>query len=807
MPSQLFFPAQSWFHSNNWEPFAFQERTWKAALNGENGLVNAPTGSGKTYSLLVPILTDESIQKNPHKLGAVWITPIRALAREIKQAAEKAIEGLSSPCTIEIRTSDTSQNKKKKLLSQPPTILITTPESLHLMFTYKHYPEYFENLRYFVADEWHELMGSKRGTQVELGLSRLKTIAPEMRIWGISATIGNMNESIHTLLGNNRQGTIIRSDIKKTIKIKSILPDQIDSLPWTGHLGLHLIQKLIPLLKNSKTTLVFTNTRGQCEIWYQKILEVAPEFAGQIAMHHSAISTELRNWVENALHEEKLKIVVCTSSLDLGVDFRPVETIVQIGSPKGVARFLQRAGRSGHRPGETSKIFFLPTHSLELLEASALREGVKRGTMEQRIPYRNSYDVLAQYLITLSCSGGFYPEHILKEIKSTHAFEGISMEDWHQTLDFITLGGASLDGYDEYRKVYFEGKLLKIMDQRTALRHRMGMGTIVGESSVLIKLKNGKAVGTVEEWFVSRINIGGVFWFAGRNFELLSFQGLEAIVRPSAKKAGPIPSWQGGRMPLSSELAHIIREKIELFNSGQPDDQETNFLHPLMVLQSELSHLPSHNEFLIEYIKSNEGYHVFMYPFEGRFVHEGIGALVAHKISEIKPITLSIAMNDYGFELLSDQEIPIYEALENDLFNFENLRKSIDDSVNSMEMARRKFRDIAAISGLIFKGMPGRKQKERHLQTSVRLLFDVFTDYEPNHILLNQSYQEVFDFQLEEKRMSDTISRINKQKIVFRTPERPTPFCFPIMVDGMRERVTTEKLEDRIKKMEVWIDD
>jgi ATP-dependent helicase Lhr and Lhr-like helicase len=562
-----------------------------------------------------------------------------------------------------------------------------------------------------------------------------------------------------------------------------------------------LLEKVIPIIRESQSTLIFTNTRSFAEIWYQKILDKAPELSGLIAMHHGSISKDLRDWVEDQLHEGKLKAVVCTSSLDLGVDFRPVETIIQVGSPKGVARFLQRAGRSGHQPGATSKIYFLPTNTLELTEAAALREAVQRKIVEDRIPYLRSFDVLIQYLITLAVSDGFRPEEILQEVRSTVSFSSITDEEWHWVLNFITTGGEALTAYNEYRKVIIEHGLYKVDNRRTAMKHRLSIGTIVGDNLMYVKLVTGKYLGTIEEYFISSLHVGDVFWFAGRKLELVRVREMEAHVRKSNRKSGKVPSWQGGRMPLSSQMSEMIRMKIDEAARGAESDEEMKFLRPLMDLQSERSHLPRRNEFLIEYFQSPEGYHVVMYPFEGRFVHEGMAALVAYRMAQITPISFSIAMNDYGFELLSDQEIPIYEAVETNVLGSENLLKDIQASINSTEMARRKFRDIAAISGLIFKGLPGRKIKEKHLQSSSQLFFNVFHEYESHNLLLLQSFEEVMDFQLEEARLRQALDHIAQQKIIITTPAKPTPFAFPIMVDRTREKMTSEKLEDRIKKM------
>ncbi|MEM6723160.1 MAG: ligase-associated DNA damage response DEXH box helicase [Bacteroidota bacterium] len=818
--SPEFQPAYDWFASNGWTPFPFQEQAWQAYLDGKQGLINAPTGSGKTYSLIMPILLDFLRSKvqgtgnksNPKrtKLGlrAIWITPIKALAKEINGAAQRAIDGLGMDWRVAMRSGDTSSSERSKQKRNAPQILITTPESLHLLLTHKGYEDYFGQLETVVVDEWHELIGSKRGVQMELALSRLRGFLPNLKTWGISATIGNLAEATKVLMGPNfpeQEIELIRSDLKKQIEVVSVIPEEMDQFPWAGHLGIKLLAQVAPILKKSQSTLIFTNTRAQCEIWYQRLLDFDPDLAGWMAMHHGSISKDLRDWVENALHEGQLKAVVCTSSLDLGVDFRPVETIVQIGSPKGVARFMQRAGRSGHQPGAVSRIYFVPTHALELVESAALRDAIEHGQIEARIPYVRSFDVLVQYMVTLAVADGFRPGQILEEVRQTFSFESISDEEWHWCLRYICYGGDSLEAYDEFQKVEIENGVYKVNSRGIALRHRLSMGTIVSDTAMQIKYVSGKKIGTVEEWFIAQLKPGDVFWFAGRSLELVRVKELNALVRKSKRKTGRIPAWMGGRISLSSQMSDALREK--LFEGRLPviEDVELQALEPIFSLQRERSFLPGTDEFLIEYFKDREGYHLIFYPFEGRYVHEGMGSLMAYRISKLTPISFTIAMNDYGFELLSDQEIPIDQAIEEGLFSTRHLSRDIMASINSTELARRRFRDIASISGLIFKGYPGKQKRDRHLQSSSQLFFDVFSEYEPDNLLLLQAYEEVRNYQLEESRLQQALERINQQEMIICRPDRATPFAFPIMVDRLREKLSSEKLEHRIEKMKLQL--
>ena len=823
-----------WYKQKNWEQFAFQSEMEAAYLSGFSGLLNAPTGSGKTFALFLPFLADyinkypDSYTKNKNNgLLMLWITPLRALTNDIRKAMQEVCDEIGIPWKIATRTGDTPAAEKTALKKKLPEVLLTTPESLHLMLAQKEYPKIFNGLQVVVIDEWHELLGTKRGVQVELGLSRLKWVAgsevrsayngqslktalpapyTSLRIWGISATIGNLEQAAEVLLGNDFPAdrvTMVRANLEKKLLIKSIIPENIESYSWSGHIGIKLLPQVMEIVAKSKTTLIFTNTRSQSEIWYHAILDNYPEYAGVMAMHHGSLDNELRNWVEAALHAEALKVVVCTSSLDLGVDFRPVDTVIQVGSPKGVARFMQRAGRSGHHPGAVSKAYFVPTHSLELLEGAALKEGIKKGIFESRDPMLLTMDVLIQFMVTLAVSEGFSADELFKEIKTTFAFADLTRNEFSQLLDFITNGGKTLAQYDEFLKVELDNGLYKVNNRRVAMRHRLSIGTITSELSIRVKWLSGGSLGTIEESFVSKLKPGNTFWFAGRSLEFVRVKEMTAYVRKSNSNKGLIPSWNGGRMPLSSQLSAVFRDKLDEVAHGIEKDEEVIALKPLFKLQEELSHLPQSHEFLIESFKSTEGHHLLFYPFEGRLVHEGMASLLAYRISKIRSASFSIAMNDYGFELLTDDDVPIEEILEDaSFFSIDNLLEDIQHSLNANEMARRRFRDIAHIGGLVFTGYPGQQVKNKHLQASTSLLFEVFSEYEPDNLLVRQAYNEALAFQLEEFRLRMALQRIEKQSIILKTIERPTPFAFPIMVDSLgREKLTTETFEERIAKM------
>lgn len=817
-----------WLRDHHMHPFDFQEQTWKAIIEGESGLVNAPTGCGKTYSVFLGSLM-QFIEANPthyktaknNGLQLLWITPLRALAKDIGRAMEEVIGALGMQWKVGIRNGDTSNADRQKQKKQTPEVLIITPESLHLLLTQKNHATIFETLKIIAVDEWHELMGGKRGVQVELAIAHIMRAKAEgisykgeekpssfhlkasTSIWGISATIGNLEEAKEVLLSPLQQkGRIIAAQIDKPIEVHTIIPEEIEKYPWAGHLGIKLAHMLVPIIEQSKTTLIFINTRGMSETWYQTLLTIAPQLAGAIALHHGSIEQELRLWVEDALHTEKLKAVVCTASLDLGVDFRPVDTVIQVGSPKGVARFLQRAGRSGHRPGETSKIYFLPTHSLEIVEAAALKDAIVQKNIESKDPLLLCYDVLLQFMCTLAIGDGFIPQELWKQVKSTYCFADMHETEWQELLQHVVNGGTALAQYDEYKKIEIEEGVYKIKSRKIAMRHRMHIGTIVSDAMLKVKFMSGGYVGVIEEYFISRLEPGDVFTLAGRNLELVMIKEMTVLVKKSTAKKSIVPSWMGGRMSLTANLGEVLRDTFS--KALKPNvGYELASLVPLFLLQQQLSHIPQPQELLIEQIVEKDGYHLLVYPFEGRQVHEALSAILAYRIGQITPISFSISMNDYGFELLSDQPIPVDDTNAYDLFSEDNLLIDIQSSINKSEMAKRKFRDIAVIGGLIFQGFPGEQKKARHLQSSASLLFKVFEEYDPNNILLRQAYNEVLLQQMEEVRLRQALQRIAKSKIVIQFPEKLTPLSFPIIVDGLnRNNLSSEKLEDRIQKMQ-----
>lgn len=793
-----------YFKSQGNAPFSFQTKAWEKYEQGYSGLVIAPTGFGKTFSLFMAVLMDflnhpEHYQKG---LKLLWITPLRSLAKDLARAMQTAIDEIGLDWIVQVRNGDTDPKIKAQQTRSMPDVLLVTPESLHLLLAQKQRDKYFKNLRCVTVDEWHELMGNKRGVMVELALSFLKAYIKNLRVWGITATIGNLEEAMEVLLPQAAKRIQIVAKEKKKIAIKPIFPSTVELLPWAGHLGGNLVDQVVPIILASKSTILFTNTRSQSEMWYQLLLQAHPDFAGQIALHHSSIDAHIREWIEDNLSSGKLKAVVSTSSLDLGVDFKPVDTVIQVGSSKGVARFMQRAGRSGHSPFETSTIYFVPTHSLELIEVAALKEAVKTQTIENRDPMVQTFDVLVQFMVTIALGGGFRSEELHAIVANTHAFRYMEKEEWQWCMYFITAGGKIGKRYEEFHKVIQdeEGKWI-IKNRRLALLHRLNIGAIVGDAMMRVKFLSGGYIGMIEEYFISKLKKGERFILAGRILEVAMVKEMTVFVRNSSGKA-ITPSWLGGRLPLSSNLSHFLRKKLAAAASAPSSEKELHFLAPLIEKQAELSAVPSEAEFLVEHIKTREGHHLFFYPLEGRLIHEVMAALVAYRISKLYPISFSMAMNDYGFELYSDKEIQLSQMQLEQVLSRSNLMEDVISSINSAEMASRKFRDIAVISGLVVQNYPGTQQNNKSLQASSGIIFRVLMEHDPTNLLLKQAFTEVFNQQLEEHRLINAFERINQSKTRYTFVEEYTPLSFPIKVDSLRQSLSSEALIERIQRME-----
>ena len=795
----------AWFAARGWKPFRFQREVWAAYAAGRSGLIHAPTGLGKTLAAWFgPVAA--ALAQPPQKKGlrVLWITPLRALAVDTTQSLREPLAGLGLDWEVEMRTGDTSRKVRTQLKTRLPEVLVTTPESLSLMLSYPDAAQRMAGLEAVIADEWHELLSSKRGVQTELCLARLRAWNPALRTWGLSATIGNLPEALQVLLGSTAGGgVIVTGEATRDLQIKTLLPDEIDRFPWSGHLGLRMLPAVVRQIAQAGTTLLFTNTRSQTEQWYQALLDFRPEWAPDLAIHHGSIEKADRTAAEERLRLGTIKCVVCTSSLDLGVDFSPVDQVIQIGSPKGMARLMQRAGRSGHRPGAVSRVFGVPTNAFELVEFAAARQALSERRIESRRPLRMTLDVLAQHLFTVAAGGGFEPAAMRREVMASHAFAELDDASWDWLLTFITSGGHVLRAYPEFAKVSLvEGRLV-MLEERIARLHRRGIGTISSDTAISVQYASGRRLGTVEEGFISRIKPGGLFIFSGRRLELLRYHDLRAVVRDAARKkqSGQIPSWVGGKSPLSTELASAVCRKLEAAGAGDLSDPELQAFAPVLALQQAWSVVPRSDQLLIEETTSREGHHVYVYPFAGRLVHEGLGTLVAWRMARHRHVSITVSFNDYGFELFSPDDLSAGEAAWRELLSAANLTEDLIACMNTAELAKRQFRGIARVAGLVLQGFPGNPKTTKSLQVSSGLLFDVFSKYDPGNLLLAQARREILEQQLELTRLKATLAALGSRSLVRVSTKHLTPMAFPLWADLLSSSLTTENFASRLEKM------
>ncbi len=793
-------PILDWFRQQGWSPLPFQRQTWEAYLSGGNGLIQVPTGSGKTYAAMMGAIAD--LLARPGKgLQILYITPLRALSRDIEQSLRRPIDEMGWAVRVESRTGDTSSSRKAQQLKAMPDILITTPESLAVMLSYKDAASRFRGLRVVILDEWHEILSTKRGTQTELCLSYLRHLQPMLQTWAVSATLGNLNEAAQTAVGLGMKPVIIQSHLNRQTIIQSILPQAVDTFPWAGHLGLRMFEELVAALDIDRSTLIFTNTRAQAERWFQALLFAMPNEGDRIALHHGSIDVKAREAIEAGVKAGAIKWVVCTSSLDLGVDFQPVERVVQIGSAKNLARLLQRAGRSAHVPEGTSEVLFLPTNALELLEISAFRNGLNAGDIETRHPLDKPYDVLLQHLVTLACGDGFVPDHILAMVRTTVAYQHLTDSEFNWLLEFVTTGGKCLSAYPQYQKVTSKNGICQISTAQLSRMHRMSIGTITSNQSVRLVYTNRKEIGTVEESFVSKLKKGDVFFFAGRQLEFFMIKDMVVYVKGTHKKSTVTPTWGGGNLAISDTLSLHLRSEISTLNGHSSLNAELDCIRPILATQERLSHLPAANELLIETCKTREGQHLYVFPFEGRFVHEGLGFLWGYRFASQQHATFTISVNDYGFEILAPKGYPFKNLFSEAFFERDHLDDDVKSSLNLSELTGRKFRGVSQVAGLVFKGYPSSRKTSSQIQVSSSLIYDVFSKYEPDNLLLKQAEREVLDEQLQVHRLAKTLERLNQFSTVWCETKRPSPFAFPLLIERLNSRLSNESLLERIERM------
>jgi ATP-dependent Lhr-like helicase len=792
-------PIRQFFKNRGWKPFPFQEEAWKAFLNGESGLLHVPTGAVKTYAAVLGPFAKMLSEPKRKGLRALYLTPLRALTRDLELALKEPLNQEGWPLKIVSRTGDTAYSQKKKQLKDPADLMLTTPESLAVMISQPDAEDILKSVEVVILDEWHELMASKRGSLCELSLSYLRSLNPDLQVWALSASVGNLDEAARVAVGRAVEPVIISGGSDRNLVLDCLLPQKIDRFPWAGHLGFALKEDLIQELDPEVSTLIFTNTRSQAERWYEALLQMVPHMEPVMALHHSSLDREEREAVEEGVKEGALKWVVCTSSLDLGVDFQPVERVVQIGSPKMVARMIQRAGRSAHRPGGKSRLLFVPTNSWEILELEAVKKALKEKHIEVRRPLKKPIDVLLQHMMTLACGPGLRMDELWLSLKETYSFSEITREELNWCRQFLTVGGEILKAYPQFHKLVFDEETGKYRPASSMIEkfHRMSIGTIVSRESVQVSYTNRSRIGSVEENFISKLRKGDVFQFAGKKLEFVMLKDMTAFVRSSKKPTNAIPSWDGGRFPISETLGQAFREVLNEKHPGLD-----KLLSPLLGTQRELSVLPSPEMLLMERWSSKQGEHLFVYPFEGRSVHEGLAQLWGYRFAKRSPTTFSFSLNDYGFEMVGPEGYDFQALFDDDFFSQDNLVDEIGQSLQIGQLSQRQFREIAKIAGLVFTGYPGSPKSGRQMQVSSSLLYDVFLKYEPSNLLMRQSFDEVLSNSLESGRMKKMLQRLSQMKINWVYLESPSPLAFPLIVENIATgNLSNESLEAKVARL------
>lgn len=816
--------VDAFFASKNWTPWPFQIDAWDAFAQGDSGVITVATGAGKTYAaymgpfaaMVNRVLDAEQMLGDenggcgaPPGPWLLYLSPLKSVARDVELALAEPIRFAGLPIRIESRTGDTPASVRAKQKQRLPEVLITTPESLSLLLTREDAPSAFSGLLGVIVDEWHELLASKRGTQVELALARLRRFSPGLRSWAMSATIANLEEAASAVVGTGNAASLVRGEMERPMTIDAILPRQERALPWCGHLGLSMVPAVLEELDPRVPTIVFTNTRSQAERWFSALMAARPELERVSALHHGSLDRDDRHDVEAGLKAGTTRLVVATSSLDLGVDFEPIERVIQIGSPKGVGRLLQRAGRASHRPRAACRISCVPTHALELIEIAAAREAALAGKIEARPAPDKPLDVLAQHLVTCALGGGFVPERLFDEVRTAHAYRSLTREEFEWALALVREGGGTLKAYAQYHRIAMdEWGVYRGSSPKLAQLHRLNIGTITGDATIDIRYMSGKSLGRIEEHFVAHLREGERFVFAGKVLKFVMLRDLVCYVRPAAGSTNHTPIWSGTRLPISESLAEGIRETLERAAAGERWCPELREADALIRVQQRESIVPGAHETLAEILRSREGTHLFLFPFEGRLVNAGLGALMALRLTRHVKATFAIAANDYGVELLCPDTFDFEPMLKPALFTRDSLAEDAVLSANLSQLAKLQFREIARVAGLVFQTYPGAHKTGKQLQANSSLIYDVLADFDKDNMLLLQARREVLDRHFEQSRLGRTLDRIGDQTMRVVAITRPTPLSFPLVIERQSARLSSETILERVERMrQTWDED
>ena len=782
-------PIDNWLKKNNWAIYNHQIETLKLSENGYDVLLVAPTGGGKTLAGFLPSLND-LINNKPKKnnLHTLYISPLKALTIDVHRNLTSPIEDQGLDIRVETRTGDTSAYKKNRQKVLPPDMLMTTPESLALLLSNKESKDYFKNLKYLVIDEIHTLVNTKRGDLLSLNLSRISSISPDCKRIGLSATVKNKNAVLKFLTSKKKAKTL---NVEETSVPKIDILETNNRVPWSGHMASYAIRDIYQKIKKSSLTIVFVNTRAQAELVFNKLWQENDNNL-RIAIHHGSLEKEIRRKVESLMSLGKIDCVVATSSLDLGIDWGDVDLVVQIGSPKGISRFLQRIGRSNHRFDEPSNALLVPSNRFEYLECLSAINSIKNKLLDETKEKKGSLDVLAQHILGVACSEPFQVDELYNQVINAWPYRNLTKIKFFEVLEFVKNGGYSLKHYEQYSKIGVnKDKFYAIKNKSIRNRYRLNVGTIVESYMLKVKLGN-RTLGQVEEWFIEGLNEGDTFLFSGRVLEYQSISNNNVIVKSTSDTQPKIPSYAGGRLPLSTELSIEVRKLLskKKFWKNFP-----NQINEWLKLQSKFSNLPSLNGLLVEtfprLMRGKKRFFLICYTFEGRNANQTLGFLMSKKMQRIGYKPISFVATDYALAIWSINEVTDVNIILNDDLMLDDLYEWLEET----PLLKKNFRDAAIISGLIERSIPGQKKTGKQVLFNSDLIFNVLKKHEPKHLLLEVAREDSYRGLIDLDRLSEFLKRIEKN-ITHEKLDRISPLAVPLILEINRQTIDKSEMEE-----------
>ena len=781
-------PFATWFAAKGWSPRPHQLAMIEAARAGQSVLLAAPTGGGKTLAGFLASLIDLAANPRPG-LHTLYVSPLKALATDIARNLLDPVGQMGLEIGIETRTGDTPANRRQRQKESPPNILLTTPESLALLLSQDHAATLFAGLQAIVIDEVHALAGTKRGDQLALCIARLRTLAPAARRVGLSATVAH-RQAILDYVGAGEPPRLIEVAASTPPVLSILLPTE--RLPWSGHMGLTAASAILRRIESHGMTIIFVNTRAQGELMFQALWRLNTDTL-PIAIHHGSLDIAQRRKVEAAMAEGRLRAVVATSSLDLGIDWGGVDQVIQVGAPKGVSRLVQRVGRANHRMDEASNALLVPANRFELLECEAAIEGVAAGDQDGAPPPLGGLDVLAQHLLLMAAAGPYHPDTMFTEVRRAAPYAALSRRDFDDVLGFVEDGGYALAAYDRYRKLFRDSEgVVHITSARIARQARMNLGTIVEAPLLKVRYasRGGGSLGEIEEGFVTMMAPGDTFMFAGRLLRYVRIRETTIEVADGGEGEPMVPAYAGSRQPLTTNLANRVRAMLH--------DPATWSHYPEPVrewldLQRERSELPGEDDLLVEIFPRNGRWYLVAYCFEGRNAHQTLGMLLTRRMERFGYNPLGFVATDYVIAVWSAEE-PRDAA---GLFEQDMLGDDLEAWMAESSMLRRTFRNIAVISGLVDRNQPGAERSRRQVTVNTDLIYDVLRRHQPDHVLLRATRADAAGGLTDLGRLADMLGRVAGRVRAVRL-DRVSPLAVPVLLDIGRESVTTEEGADAL---------